>query len=343
MKRDKWVLVSVLAASLLAFTPHFVGQDLRVQPLHFMEPYHQARFPLQQGGFKHWRNGYLITHAWNRTLQMSPNRPGVILYDRDGRVAREPVVWIEGAREVSVNDVSVSKVGTVVVSGVTVSQQGGLANFIAEVGSDDRVDKVIRTAQFLPAYVCALEDGTVWAYGVDRDDRLKSIDSSLRLRHYSFEKGLLHAMLDGSGLNTEWPLLRGRYPGEISLSCNSKTVVLYNGRTGEMIEVDVKTDALKITNVPPLPESAFNVTGFTLTDSGEILASFLDGSTRPALSGLFKLNRDNSGSAKWNPVEGMMGPYLQGSRIERLMGSDGDDIVYTSQKDDKMFWSKPAN
>lgn len=285
------------------------------------------------------RHNSQVTHAWNGTLQVTPNEAGVVLYDKDGRIAREAVVWLDGARNVSVGDVAVTR-SAMVVSGVASNQDGALANFIAETSGDGRVQRVIRTTPFLPVYLCALEDGTVWSYGEDRDDQLNGIQNSLRLRHYSFEKGQLSALLD-VGLERGWILSRGRYPGEISFRCNANTIVLHNAASSELIEFDLRSNLLRVTKVAPLPPPPeFHITGFALTDSGELFASLHDRSRKPAISGLFRLSRDGKDGAKWVPVDGTMGSYLHDSPIERLMGADGDDLVYTSLKDGKMFWSK---
>lgn len=313
-------------------------------PPPWAEPYHQAQSPaLLQDGFQRWDHGYLITHAWAGTLETSPSKPGVILYDEDGQIVREAIVWFDGARTVSVGDVATTKSGRLVVSGGAVNQQGVITNTIAEIGHDNRVHRVIRTTPYMPVYVCALEDGTVWSYGVDRDEHLAGIENSLRLRHYSFEKGQLRALLDATRLspNEGWLLERGRYPGEISFRCNSKTAVLYNAASSQLIEVDFQTNSMHLTNVAPLPSPPnFQITGFALTESGALFASFYDRSTKPAMSGLFKLNRDNAGGAKWVPVEGTVGTYLNSSPVQRLLGADNNDLVYTSLKDGKMFWAK---
>jgi hypothetical protein len=344
MKVMKWWFLSLLVDSILGLHPIFIGQA-PVSPARLPEPYHQAQFSaLFQEGFQRWDHGYLITHAWNGTLETSPSKPGVALYDKDGQIAREAVVWLDGARTVSVGDAATTKSGRLVVSGGTINQEGVIANTIMEIGHDNRVHRVIRTSPFMPAYVCALDDGTVWSYGVDRDDHFAGIENSLRLRHYSFEKGQLRALLDATRLSQGegWLLERGRYPGEINLRCNSKTVALYNAASGELVEVDLQTNTLKVTEVTSLPSPPeFQITGFALTDSGALFASFYDRSTKPAMSGLFRMSRDNAGGAKWVPVEGTVGSYLQTSSIERLLGADGDDLVYARLKDGKMFWSKP--
>src|SRR5690349_13761372 len=129
----------------------------------------QAQFPvLAEGGIRRVDNGYLVTIA--APPYMVPDKPGIIVYGRDGAVIREAIVWIEGAVNVIVEDAAVSASGTLVVSGGAVNKDGVVATFIAEIGSDDRVAKIVRTTPFTPQYLCALDDGTVWSYGFDRDD-----------------------------------------------------------------------------------------------------------------------------------------------------------------------------
>jgi len=342
MKRLDLLLFGLVVA-LLASPTNSVGQSKRAKLPDFDKPYYQAQFlGLAQGGFQFWDKGYLITHAWDMTLEVNPRKPGVVLYGKDGGVAREAVVWIDGARSVSVADAAVSRSGKLVVAGGATGPDGAIANFIAEIGADDHVKRVIRTTPFMPVYVCASDDGTVWSYGVERDDHLVSVQNSLRLRQYSFKKGQLRAMLDTTSLNQGWLLERGVYPGQISLRCNSKTVVLYNAGTGDLLEFDLQTNALKATKIPPLVsgQNGVFVTGFALTESGEIFASLNDRSKKPFLSGLFRLSVNSTPGAKWVPVTGTLGPYLKGSPIERLIGADGDDLVYTARRDGNLFWSK---
>jgi hypothetical protein len=312
-----------------------LGQDRAAPTVAFGQAHRQVQFTaLLQGGFQHWDNGYLITYAWDTAKYASPERPAVVLYDKDGRVAREAVIWFEGADLVTVSGVAVGRSGQLVAAGGISNSQGVVANYIAEIGPDNRVRRVIRTTPFAPFYVCAMEDGTVWTYGLERDSHLNGIQSSFRLRQYSFEKGQIRALLDTSGLNSGWELERGRYPGEISLRCNSKTLVLYNGQSADPVELDLHSNAVKVTKIPALPSAQeFRITGFALTESGDIFASFKDLSAKSASSGLFRINRGNAGDAKWAALDGTVGPYLHGSPIERLLGTDGDDIVHTRLKD----------
>jgi len=339
--------VTLVVSTALVFmsTLHSFAQTVPATSVHLGEPYHQAQFPaLLNSGVTRWENGYLIAFIFNGTGVVTPSKAAVEVYGKGGEFVRQAFVWFDDAKLVTVSAATMSRSGKLFVSGATVSQQGAIASFIAEIGADDHIARLIRTNPFSPRLVCSMEDGTVWSYGFERDDHSNAAPSAPRLRHFSFEKGELQALLDTSTLNDDWSLDLGRYPGEVSLQCNSKSVVVYNGQTGDLIEVDAATNKERVTKLSPLPPPPnFTINGFVLTDSGDLFASFKDRShspKTPTLSGLFRLNRDGANGAAWAPIQETVGPYLHGSPIHRLMGADGDDLVYTSLKDGRMFWSK---
>ena len=161
------------------------------------------------------------------------------------------------------------------------------------------------------------------------------------IRHFSFDKGQLKALVLASDLDPGWFFLDGRYPGEVTLRCNAKGLAIYSGKSSELVQVDFFDAAVTITKVAPLPPiSQLRITGFALTESGDIFASFHDRSKNPPMSGLLKLSFNGDGGARWMPVAGTVGAYRRGSPIERLIGAEGDELVYTRDVDDKMFWSK---
>jgi hypothetical protein len=315
---------------------------------HFLAaPHRQAGLPepasiwARHWGLR-WDKGYLITYD---ELPGSPEKPAVVLYDRNGQVAREAIVWFKDARTVSISDAAVSKAGELVVSGGTENEAGVIANFIASIGSNGHVSHVVRTTPFLPFDVCDPGDGTVWSYGIDRDSQGRGVKESLRLRHYSFAKGQLAAMLDSTTLNSpSWSLTHGGYPGAISFRCTSTKVALLNVVSSEYVEVDIPTNMLRIRKLNPLPSrKEMRVTGFALTESGDVFVSLHDRTTQPPRSGIFKLTFDGANVGSWIPVENTVGPYLRGGPVERLLGADGDDLVYTRDLGGIVFWSKHEN
>jgi len=343
MKTVKSVVLQLILLSLVSSASHFFGQGTKPPSGNLSEPHRQANIPgLLHSAERVWDKGYLVSWGSIGSFESSPTEPSVVLYDRDGHVAREGIVWFKDAYSVSVVDAAVNKAGNLVVAGGSENQAGAIANFIGSIGSDGRLNQVIRTTPFMPIYVCAAEDGTVWSYGIDRDEEGRGIEKSLRLRQYSFDKGQLRAMLDVSTLNASgWTLTEGRYLGEISLRCNSQRIGLYNGRSSEWVEFDFASDKLKVAKVESLPSpKEMRITGFALSEAGDVFVSLHDRSSVPARSGLFRLEFDSAGLGSWVPIKNTVGPYLHGGPIERLLGADGPNLVYTRDLEGAAYWSK---
>lgn len=340
MKNSRFAAPLLLVTILPAlFGTQLLGQQL-ADSVRLSDPLRQAQLPPPANSypFRYWDKGYLITYTADDT---SRDKPAVVLYDRDGRVAREAIVWFKDAASTAVSDAAVAKSGKLIVSGGTASPTGVIANFIAEIDDTGHLGRVVRTTPFLPVYICAAEDGTVWSYGFDRDEKGEGVEGSLVLRQYSFDKGQLQAMLNRFSLHSPWSLTHGRYPGEMSLRCSSHTVGLYNGAAGEFVEYDIPTNTLKISKVDPLPSPReIRITGFALTDSGDAFVSLYDRSKSPPLSGLFRLKLSSSGVGSWAPLKDTIGPYLHGAPVGHLLGTDGTELIYTRDVDATAYWSQ---
>jgi hypothetical protein len=351
MKNLKWVLPVLAGIVLFNGMPQLHGQSPTLAQPGLMETFHEGHFPaVLEDGFRYHDKGYLLAFGSNHTLETSPGSAGLLVYDRYGNIARQPIIWIKDAKVVTVHDVSINSSGRLIVAGTALDSNGTLATFIGEVGSDDHLRRIIRTTPFAPAHVCVLGDGTVWAYGMDRDEHLNAIQNSLRLRHYDFDKGQVQSLLnaatlpDYSSTSEGWIFYSGM-PNEVDLRCNSKTAVLFNMKSGDLVEVDLKSNAMKITKVSLPPDSSpnFLITGFALTQSGEVFASFLDRrEIHSTLSGLFRLNRESATTAKWVAVPGTVGLYLEDSALQSLLGADGDNLVFARQRDGRLYWAKVA-
>ncbi|HEY6349123.1 MAG TPA: hypothetical protein VI636_06910 [Candidatus Angelobacter sp.] len=336
------ILAVWISAATLMLTADLAGQQAS-EPVRIVGPHYQTNFLslATDGGWQYWDKGYLITWAFSgKTLSVTPDQPAVVLYDSNGG-RRDAYVWLEGAERVAVGSAAVTPSGKLMVAGGTQDAHGVIAHYIAEVGDNDHVSRVVRTTPFIAVSICSSRDDRVWAYGFERDENGKSVENAPMLREYDFEKGQLRATLYPANLNPGWSLPNGRYPGEITLRCNSKSVGIYNARSSEWVQFDLSANTLKVVNVDLLPPtSRLHITGFALTESGEVFASFHDRSKGPPVSGIFKLTLDAGGSGRWAQVEGTVGPYLGGSATARLMGADGDDLVHTRKLDGKVFWSK---
>ena len=140
-----------LALLLLVSSPsHLLCQSAKPASGNLSEPYRQASIPgLLHAALRIWDKGYLVSWGSIGSFESSPTEPSVVLYDRDGHVAREGIVWFKDAYSVSVVDAAVNRAGNLVVAGGTTNQAGAIANFIASIGTDGRLDRVIRTTPVL--------------------------------------------------------------------------------------------------------------------------------------------------------------------------------------------------
>jgi len=345
MKTPKFRIL-LPAALCLAFPWFYLsGQQTGGERVSLLDSHRQVRLSALAGppaGFRRWQNGYLISFALDGTLDASPDKPAVVLYDRNGQAAREAIVWFNDAKSTGVDDAAVSRLGDLFVSGGTTSPAGAIASYIAQINHTGHVGRVIRTTSFLPVYICAAEDGTVWSYGFDRDEGGSSVATSLSLRQYSFDKGQLRAMLDTSTLGPSgWTLSRGHYPGEIDLRCTSGKVGLLNGASSQWVEFDISSNKLKVSKIEPLPQiDQMRITGFALTESGDVFVSLHDRSSQPPRSGLFRLTFVGADVGKWVPVKDTVGPFLHGAKVGQLLGTDGTELIYTRDFDGTAYWSK---
>lgn len=341
--KSSGLLLGVFLA--IVFPTHLAGQQVQGLQYRLAESNRQANLPeplpmWTQHWDRLWDKKYLITY--DASPDLTPDNPAVVLYDRSGHVAQEGIVWFKDARSVSIGGAAVSKAGELVVSGGTQNDAGVIANFIASIGADGHVSQVIRTTPFLPFHLCDPGDGTVWSFGIDRDSEGRGVKESLRLRHYSLAKGQLAAMLDSTMLDSpSWSLTQGGYPGAVNFRCTSTKVALLNVVSSEYVEVDIPTNTLRIRKLNPLPSmKEVRVTGFALTESGDVFVSLHDRTSQPPRSGVFKLTFNAADVGSWNPVANTVGAYLHGGPVERLLGADGNDLVYTRDLGGRAFWSK---
>lgn len=281
MKTARFVfslVISIFLADLL------MAQQETTVPGMLSQPHRRAHLGgLDQTWYRYWDKNYLITYGTDGSYEASPTKPSIVLYDQDGQIVREAIVWFKDAYSIGINDVAINKVGGVALSGGTESESGVVANFIALIGNDNHISRLVRTTPFVPIYLCLEEDGTVWTYGFDRDAEGKLVEGTSMLRHYSFDSGQLGAMLDRSSLDPKgWRLPEGRYPGEITLRCTSKQLGLFNAVSNEWIQLNLATNALKVSKVAALPPpKEMRITGFALTESGEVFLSLHDRVSTP--------------------------------------------------------------
>lgn len=305
------------------------------------QAYGSLAAPSYEGDFGPVVQNGLATVTWDKQHLVSfdlSNRGPVSLYGKDGTLLFSVPLMFEKATKTYLRDAAVTSSGTVVVAASALTNDGVLADLIAELGNDG-IRRVIRTSPFYPLKVCSAQDGTVWAYGWERNAN----GSDRRghhpmLREFSFEKGQLRTEVDRA---TVQPPARVPVAGsrrELQMRCGSSKVVVFNGPNSELVEYDLATSRVDRWSTSPLPDgiAMTDINGAALTDSGQVYVSFLRGGYN-ASTGVFGLQVNASGLADWRPV--IVGSVAGGQF--RVVGSDGEDLVYSRDPHSpRLFWSK---
>ncbi len=280
--------------------------------------------------FTKWDRGHLITWQY----ESSQSRPSVMVFDGEGNVVREAVVWLPGSMQIYLRDVAMTPSGNLLIAASALNEKGALADFVAEVGASGKVVNVVRTTPFSPMRICST-GSTFWVYGWQRwnENHHPRINYSM-LREYAFGQGQTNTLLDRKTF-PEYFFTTG-HTGEVNLVCNSSTVGLYVPEQetfpqGEYIEHSLaKPDSLLRWRTPKLPKSVI-VQGYTLTENGSLFlnVTHLDSGT-PLASGVFLLEKSGNQSSQWIAVEDMVHKDSSEYRNPRLLGAEGNDIVYLS-------------
>ena len=329
-----------VSAALLLLAVICNGQEATDQTQFRAEPNTKAIFSGIAGGsvafpFERFEHGHLL--AWDH--EGSPTKPSILVFGRDGKLEREVVVWFPGAVRVNIGDVAITKGGRLVATGAAAQENGAIADFLAAFDKGGKMQNVVRTSPYVANLICTTADEeTVWTFGWDRHVQSSSKHYSM-LREYSMEKGLRSELLDRATLPVDHLLMKGASLGDVGLHCTSSAVALHIVQTGQLIEHRLKDGAqLTYTKLPKVAKDV-RVTGYTMTEDGELFASMSIENTSPLTYGLFRLQKHNS-EGQWQPVDGMLFSATKEKNSMRILGSEDNDVVYLSDSArDAVTWA----
>jgi hypothetical protein len=278
-----------------------------------------------------WDKGHLVGFGGGETKEP------VTLYDKSGRLLFDTFITVPGAMKTFQHTAAPGSSEMVVVAVAAVSGDGAIADLIFEVDKNG-VRRAIRTSPFRTEKLCVTDEGTVWAYGWERDatggDRH---GHHPMLREYSFEQGQLRTAIDRDSVRPAPGIpVQGRRGDELQLRCEANRVALFNAPNNELIEYDTTSNKLNRWSMPAVREEV-SITGFALMDSGEAYVATLDRSGATVLTGIFHLRISSLGTVEWVPVTVI--PVKPG--WFRLLGSDGNSLVYArGVRSSTLFWSQ---
>jgi hypothetical protein len=237
--------------------------------------------------------------------------------------------------------------GAILAAGWAIMQDGSTPGYIAKTDLGGNTIQSVETGAFKPEQICEAPDGTVWSLGkAVRPDGAPVPDTEI-VRHYSFEKGLLHSFLPES---TVEGLMNSDRPWFVSfgsfLRCGKEKVSIYLKFTDEYAEINTSTFELQRWKLDQSVVQQGKASGLAITDDGRVYASFsAHGMSGPSgLTGLYQVQAEPGYPiARLLPIAGTINLFEQhkerpAGAFLRLWGADGNQLVVGRVEERDMSW-----
>jgi hypothetical protein len=294
--------------------------------------YPEAIYP--HGIMPDWDRGYVIHHEIE--MNHSPDAPMVVMYDAFGKRIREGRIWPQGAGSVRIRRTAATRDGAILAAGWAIMQDGSTQHYILKTDEAGSTIQSVLTGGFGAEQLCEASDGTVWSLGQSLGPDGKQQHDASILRHYSFERGLLHSFLPQSTVEapvrseTPWFSPFGSY-----VRCGKNKVSVYLNFTNEYVEVNTSSFELKRWKLDEAVVQQREASGLAVTEDGRVYASFrASGLSGPQkIRGLYQIKAVSANPiAELLPVAGTITTIERGKlsppgTLTMLWGADGNQLV----------------
>lgn len=296
-------------------------------------------------------HGYMIQHGIE--VNHNAQQPMVAVYDASGKRVLEGRIWPHGAGSVRIRRTAMTREGGILAGGWAVLQDGATPGYLAKTDAQGSTTQSVYTGDFKPEQICEGPDGTVWSLGrAVRSRGLSSPDTEV-VRHYSFEKGLLHSFLPEETVrlvqNSDQPWF---VPFGSFLRCGKDKVSIYLEFTDEYAEITDSSFTLTRWKLDHSAAQQRRANGLAVTDDGRVYASLsvhnAFGVSGPyGLTSLYQVKAEpGSPIARLLPVGGTVdvyGTYREADRpptgaLVWLWGADGNQLVVWRVEEPYASW-----
>ncbi len=307
--------------------------------------YPEAIYP--HGIMPDWDRAYVIHYEFE--INYSPNTPTVVMYDNTGRRIREGRIWPHGAGSVRIGRTAATREGAILAAGNAIMQDGSSQGFIVKTDLGGNTAQSLLTGSFKPWQICEASDGTIWSLGRSLSPNDGQQHDTNVLRHYSFEKQLLHSFLPENTVATPvgsekmWFVPFGSY-----VRCGKEKVSVYLKFTEEYVEVNTSSFELKRWKLDETAVQQGKASGLAVTDDGRVYASFsAHGMSGPSgLTGLYQIKAESGKPiAELIPISGTIitiepDKVLPPGTFTMLWGADGNQLVVwrKEESDARLSW-----
>lgn len=321
-----------LSGSTFAQSPTPPPEAGRISTTLRTASYPEAIYP--HGIMPDWDRGYVIHHEIE--LNNSPDAAMAVMYDATGKRVREGRIWPRGAGSVGIRRTAATGDGAILAAGWALMQDGSTPGYIAKTDLQGTTIQSVETGAFKPEQICEAPDGTVWSLGkAGRSDGAPVPDTEV-VRHYSFERGLLHSFLPENTvqgvMNSEGPWF---HPFGSFLRCGKEKVSVYLRFTDEYAEINTSTFELKRWKLDDSVVQQRQASGLAVTEDGRVYVSFRVSGIigQPQVRGLYEIKAESGKLfARLLPVIGTVSAVEPGKvsppgTFTILWGADGNQLV----------------
>lgn len=291
-----------------------------------------------------WDRGYVIHYEIGENY--SPDAPMAEMFDKTGKRVREGRIWLQGAGRVAIRRTAATRDGAILAGGGAILKDGSSSGYIAKTDLLGNTVQSLLTGSFKPSQICEAPDGTIWSLGKDLSPNDGQKHDTNVLRHFSFEKGLLHGFLPEETVKA---VVRSSEPWfepfYSYVRCGRDRVSVYLNFTDEYVEVDTSSFELKRWMLDESAVEHGKAGGLAITEDGKVYAYFsAHGASGPhGLTGLFQIKtRSGNPRAQLIPVAGSIsfadGKRLLSGTVIYLWGSDGNQLVVWRVDEGGMSW-----
>jgi hypothetical protein len=322
----------------------------------------------------------LYTNGWLIQFRQHPSKGSgadIYLYTKDGKLAFADTFWPAGTTELLLTSMDISEGGTVALAGERVLTGGATARFLAWCSLDGANCQIHETQDYLPTQICIAPDKSVWTVGgvyPTINGSSKRWDNYRVLRHYSVDGTLLDEDLprwpkqvsyvveestpssgnrikafDNQGKEiSDWMSDRGfknalgsQERAKIRIVDNG--VLIYNGRSGEIVRKDTQTGLLKRWHLNSSVDD-MSISGIAILPNSLIISSRGSKSQSTAKAGIYALELFNNGTAEWKPLIENHTSLPIYPVAAQILGSENGSAVYriSSAPTGTVYWSSVA-
>jgi len=269
-----------------------------------------------------WENGLLLAYEYD----FPP--PKVFAFDRTGRIVTEAAIRLPDASRVVLHGIAAGPGRVLAVSGSAFTDDGRAAAFIAWIGAEGAVERIVRTSPFAAIRLCFTDDGILWAAGREVTPDFRREPPHDVIRRYDQRGYQIQSLLPSES----FARYDSRHPAVLGFLVASKDRVgFYSQCAREWVEISLTGTILgRWKGVPGGP--AVLVDGVAMTRSGSVFVSAGRRGVNGRVAEYFRLDRD---SGSWLPVDGSAITQA-GARYVTIVGSDGGRLVMRSGS--KLFW-----